>query len=275
MPAVGLTMRSTAGAPGVPFGRPRRRGLAPPTEQRRRRGLVDPTQWRPDDQPPRRLPCTRLCGRGTVDDHPGVPTWRLLGLVAPGALAVALGVAGRATVAERGGMVGVRDRRAAVRRRAQVVAEHEHPAEQPGEDAAAGVHRDQVPPVRRGVEPPQPDPGGLTTGVGAVELAAKPPSSDRRREAAVTGDAGRLPDGPSRVPGAEQRPVGHHQVKLHGLQPTALAPGQNAQRRVGSHRPHPAPQVRLLRRVAGGHRAGAGGQRRVRAGHLRHGPEDT
>jgi hypothetical protein len=171
-------------------------------------------------------------------------------------------------------VVGVRDRRPAVRRAAQVVAEDEHPAEQPGEDAAAGVHRDQVAPVRRGVEPPQPDTGGLTTGVGAVELAAKPPSSCRRREAAEPRDAGRLPDGPVRVARAEQRPVGHHQVQLHGLQPTSLAPGQDAQRRVGGDRPDPAPQVRLLRCVAGGHRAGARGQCRVCAGHLRHGSED-
>ena len=171
-------------------------------------------------------------------------------------------------------MVGVGDRCPAVRRGAQVVAQHEHPAEQPGEDTAAGVHRDQVAPVRRGVEPPQPDPGGLTTGVGAVEPAAKPPSSDRRREAAEPRDAGRLPDGPVRVSRTEQRPVGHHQVKLHGLQPTALAPGQDAQRRVGGDRPHPAPQVRLLRCVPGRHRAGARGQRRVCPGHLRHGSED-
>ena len=71
-------------------------------------------------------------------------------MVAAGALAVALLEAwSQPSLAHRGGVVGVHDRRLAPRGGAHVIAQHQHPPQQPTEQPPPRVHADQVPPVRR------------------------------------------------------------------------------------------------------------------------------
>ena len=96
-------------------------------------------------------------------DHSGAPAGGFLGLVAAGALAVAVLEAGPAAVPGRGGVVGVHDRRLAPRGGAHVITQHQHPAQQAAEQPPARVHRDQVPTVRGGVQPAHPHPSRLTT----------------------------------------------------------------------------------------------------------------
>ena len=91
-------------------------------------------------------------------DHSGSPAGGFLGLVAPGALAVALLERGQPALANRGGVVGVHDRRLAPRGGAHVITQHQHPAQQPTEQPPPRVHRDQVAPVRGGVQPAHPHP---------------------------------------------------------------------------------------------------------------------
>ena len=72
--------------------------------------------------------------------------------------------------------------------------------------------------------------------------------------AAVAGDPGRFEHRPVRVTGAEQGPVGHHQVHLHRLQLTHRPPGQQPQRGVRRDRTHPTTVRPLLRALATDHR---------------------
>ena len=74
---------------------------------------------------------------------------------------------------------------------------------------------------------------------------AQPSPRDRGRDAAVAGDPGRFDHRPVRVAGAEQGPVGHHQVHLHRLQLTRRPPGQQLPARCPP-RPHPPHALRPL-----------------------------
>ena len=188
------------------------------------------------------------------------PPGRLLDLVAAGTAPVAGAEVGDPTPAHRGGMVGVDDRRLAPRGGAHVVAQHEHPAQQPGEHPPSRVHGHEVAPVGAGVQPPQPH--------GAVLRGSHPRPSGRRRERAVTRHARRLADGPQRVAHPQQGPVGHHQVHLHRLGLPRSPAGQQPRGRVGYHRPGGPAGRRLVGALAADDGRGASAQRGVRPHHL-------
>ena len=211
-------------------------------------------------------PTTWRTGCGPLDDL-RAPSGRFLRVVAAGALAVALGEAGPSAVPGWRGVVSVGDRRAAVRRGAEVVTQHEHPAQQRGKRAPTGVHGHEVPPVGPGEESAEPDGAGI--GV------AQPPAGDRRRDRPVTRDARRLEVGPGRVADTEQGPVGHHQVHLDRLHLPHLPAGEEPQRRVGRDGADPTTGVRFLSSVARHDGACPGLKGRVGPGDLRHRTEDA
>ena len=127
--------------------RPSRRG---------RRGRAVPAGRRLRGTPPLRPP--RRCryvpadgpGRITATRQPGASLTWLHRAHSPVPLPHAV------ALPHRSGVVGVHDRRPTPRGGAHVVAQHQHPPQQPGEHPPARVHRDQVPPVRGGVQPAQP-----------------------------------------------------------------------------------------------------------------------
>ena len=92
---------------------------------------------------------------------PHFPAGGFLDVGAPGAGPAAGGEVRGSPVAHRGGVVGVHDRRLAPRGGAHVVAQHEHPAQQPGEQPPPRVNGDQVSPRRGGVQPADPHRGRL------------------------------------------------------------------------------------------------------------------
>lgn len=87
----------------------------------------------------------------------------------------------------------------AVRGAAQLVAQHDHAAQQGRESASSGIHGHQLARLRCGVEPAQEH---VRVGVD------DDPPGHRGGQGAVPGDAGRC------LLAAEQGPVGHHQVHL-------------------------------------------------------------
>ncbi len=129
---------------------------------------------------PRVVECWQL-GAGIRHTHR--PAGGLLDVVAPRTPPVPVTPRRDPTLAHRCRVVGVRDRRPAPRGDADVVPQHQHPAQQPREDSTARVHRHQVPSRGRGVQATQPHP------TPALHL-----SSERRR----TPPAGRANGPPSR-----------------------------------------------------------------------------
>ena len=195
-------------------------------------------------------------------DASGAPAGGFLGLVAAGALAGALVVGGRAVLTDRGGVVGVHDRRLAPRGGAHVVTQHQHPAQQPTEQPPPGVHRDQVPPVRAGVQPAHPHPGRVApTGrrrLGRrrlLTLRAEGASRPSRSQARATG-AGHAP-WPGIRAGSHHRPVGSPvpsrarsvitRCTSTGCSSPDRPPGQQLQRGVRSDRTHPTTVRQLVR----------------------------
>jgi len=282
MTVVGLTMRAPMGVPVVQFGLRLPRGLAPPAEQRRRRGLVPPSQWCADDERPPGTSTCRRCLSGPFQDHLVLPARSLLDQVAAGALSVSLAEAGRSAVVHGRGVVGMNDRGLAPRGGAHVVAQHEHPAQQPGEQASSRVHRDQVTSVGARVQPPQPDPSstGADRASGCVALVRclqrmQPSPRDRGRDGPVAGYAGRLGHRTTRVAGAERGPVGYHQVDLHRGHLPEGATGQQTECGVGRDRTHPATVRGLVRALPTHHAPRAGLQRSMRTHDVLQGPEHT
>ena len=105
----------------------------------------------------------------------------------------------RAAVADRGGVVGVHDRRPAPRGGAHVVAQHQHPPQQPGEHPPPRVHRDQVPPVRGGVQPAHHTDGRVAGATAGPSPASRGPASSQARRPGPGRGRGRGP-GPARTP---------------------------------------------------------------------------
>ncbi len=135
-------------------------------------------------------------------------------------------------------MVGLDDRGVAPRGGADVVAEHQHPPPQSREDAAAGVHRDEVAAVRGGVQTPEPRgrrPGPTPPGPG-----------DGRRNRPVSRDPCGLVHRSAGVTEAQEGSVGHHEVDLERLDLTGRQPGDEPRRRVGHHRTEPTTVGRLV-----------------------------
>ena len=163
-------------------------------------------------------------------------------------------------------MVGVRDGGSAPRGGADVVAQNEHPAQQPREEPAPRVHGDQITAVGRRVEPTQPH--------RPLVGPAQPPAGHRRRDAAVTGYPGRFHDRPVQVAGAGQCPVGHHEMDLDRLKHPRFATGEGRQGGVGSDGAHASALVALLLTVPADDGASPCLECRLRPGHLDHRPED-
>ena len=89
----------------------------------------------------------------------------------------------------------------------------------------------------------------------------------------MTGHAGWLHHRPVGIPGAEQRPVGHHEVDLDRLQTSRGAAGQQLQRRVGLDGTDASTLRHLLGTLAGHHRLRMPAQGCLGTDDLDHRPE--